>query len=75
MREILLCEDELRENIEVCREYANECGNKDYLSRLDEIEKLDKLADQWAELLTSEVFKSAVGEWERVVGKVVYIND
>ena len=75
MREILLCEDELRENIEVCREYANECGNKDYLSRLDEIEKLDRLADKWAELLTSEVFKSAVGEWERVIGKVVYIND
>ena len=68
MNEIIMTEQTLYETIENIKEF-------DTKNELPTVLEAATLPEQWARLITSSVFKENVGEWEKVDGICLYVNE
>ena len=79
MREIILNEQELKDCLDTCREYAEDyCEGQEketYLNELKEVEEHNTVTGKWGNLIATKVFEVAVGEWEKVEGNCLWLND
>lgn len=68
MNEIIMTEQTLYETIESIKEF-------DTKNELPTVLEAATLPEKWARLITSSVFKENVGEWEKVDGICLYVNE
>lgn len=78
-REILMTEDEFRDIITECIEYVfndwTDETKQRYWRELFEVLNISDENLRWATLIKSEVFENAIGEWDRVDGYCLWVND
>ena len=68
MNEIIMTKQTLYETIENIKEF-------DTKNELPTVLEAATLPEKWARLITSSVFKENVGEWEKVDGICLYVNE
>lgn len=79
MHQILLNETELKDCLDSCREYAEEyCEGQEqelYLNELKEVEEQNTTNGKWGVLITTQIFEKAIGEWAKVEGHSLWVED
>lgn len=79
MKQIIMTDEELTTTILECEDFANEQPARTKKKYIKELERASMppatRKEIWGRLIATDVFKACIGDWEKVEGNCLYVND